>query len=598
MMSTITTPRARRPHVPWTGFIGGTAFLLGFALAAFAEDEPPPWATFFEPVQVPLVSIEVVVTDADGTPIPGLSRDDFEVFEDGEPMEISHFYAAPGVARQEGVDGEPSSVAEPVVPDQNLFLVLYLDDHHIDPELRHATIKHLRDFLQQPFPPSVRAMLVRYDGSLQFKTGFTDRTDELLRAVDELPARAPQDSALEAEMLIREMQDTAISSIFRSSAAGAGGPSPGFSQALINLRQTERYLPQIHAIARTLHVRNRGSLAALTEFVDLLSGVPGRKGIVWFGSGLEARAGEHLFRAWEEMFPQQARRETFHAEIEARQYDSTAEIDQMVRLANARKVSFYTLSSQAVGASLKVSPQIISVSVTQDPEFLNLWTDAEALSLMSDPTGGRSFTGNAGLREQLDQIALELSSYYSLAYIPPSPGDGEYHRIKVKVRDQRAHLRYRQAYQDSTGTSQTGDRALAAAVLGVADNPLGIAIECRQEEARDDGRYLVPVLVSIPIGELVLLPEGPNHSATISLYTVVRGEDGRMSDVHGRQYPIEVPNDELLSAIEQSASLVLNLVMEGGAKRIAVSVRDDRSRIESTEYIDLEVGHTDGDEGG
>jgi hypothetical protein len=42
---------------------------------------------FFEPVEVPLVSVDVYVTDGDGRPVKGLSLDDFEVYEDGNPVE-------------------------------------------------------------------------------------------------------------------------------------------------------------------------------------------------------------------------------------------------------------------------------------------------------------------------------------------------------------------------------------------------------------------------------------------------------------------------------------------------------------------------------
>jgi VWFA-related protein len=580
--------------VAWCAVV---AAVLCTVLAA-ADDEQSQWATFFEPVQVPLVSIEVVVTDAWGNPVPGLTKDDFEVLEDGQPMEISHFYAAPGVAAPFGEVGVEEVDGSPQAPDQDLYLALYLDDHHIDPELRHATVDHLKEFLQQPLPPGVRAMLVRFDGSLQIRTPFTDDRDELLRSVEELPARAPMTSSLETELLLREMQQTAISSLFRSAAAGAGGPSGGVSQAMINLRQTERFVPQIHAIARSMHIRNRESLAALEQFVGFLSGVPGRKGVVWMGSGLEARAGETLFRAWEELFPLQARQDMFNATMEAKQYDATGEIGELVRFANAHKVSFYTLSSQAVGATMKVSPQVLNISIAQNPEILDLMTDVEALSLLSDVTGGRRFAGNASLGEQLEQISRELSSYYSLAYSPPSPGDGKYHRIKVKVARDKVQLRHREGYEDSGGRERTGERTLAAAVLGVADNPMGIAVECQQEEARDDGRFLVPVLIRIPVGELVLLPEGANHTAQISMFTAVRDEAGRMSEVHGRQYPVEVPNDELLTAVENDAGFIVGMVMEGGDKRIAVSVRDDRSRIESTAYVDVLVGaHAQDDSG-
>src|ERR1700759_3191883 len=38
-----------------------------------------------------LVLLDVVVTDKSGKPLPGLNKEDFTVFEDGQPQRISNF---------------------------------------------------------------------------------------------------------------------------------------------------------------------------------------------------------------------------------------------------------------------------------------------------------------------------------------------------------------------------------------------------------------------------------------------------------------------------------------------------------------------------
>ena len=74
--------------------------VMAVAMAAAwgaTQDTDRPQAMFFAPVEVPLVSVEVYVFDGSGRPVPGLTRGDFEIFEDGEKVEISHFYASPGM---------------------------------------------------------------------------------------------------------------------------------------------------------------------------------------------------------------------------------------------------------------------------------------------------------------------------------------------------------------------------------------------------------------------------------------------------------------------------------------------------------------------
>ena len=74
----------------------GLAVAMGLTVVG-AQESDQPQATFFAPLNVPLISVEVYVSDRAGRPIPGLTLEDFEIFEDGKPVSISHFYAAPGV---------------------------------------------------------------------------------------------------------------------------------------------------------------------------------------------------------------------------------------------------------------------------------------------------------------------------------------------------------------------------------------------------------------------------------------------------------------------------------------------------------------------
>jgi VWFA-related protein len=563
-----------------------------------AAEERSQWATFFEPVEVPVVNVEVLVTDSDGNPIPGLTAEDFEVFEDGQPVTVTNFYAAPGVARPDSEHEGPPEDRTAEVPDEEVFLAFYIDENNLEPRRRHATLNHLREFLQEPLPPRVRAMLVRYDGSLEIQSEFTDDSETLLRALDEMSSRTGSHFSREAEFLLHEMQAAAASRMFRAAAGGeASSRTSATSIDLVRAGRAETFLPQIRAIARNLQVRNRQSLSALRQFVGLLSGVSGRKGIVWMGSGLESQMAENLFRSWERLFPGAARSSSFDTNIAAREYDTATDVAELIRVANANRVSFFTLSSFAVGGTMTAPPDLAAMTITDSSGTVDLLSEDDALLSMSTLTGGRSVAAGEGIRGQLDEFERGLTSYYSLGYRPPSPGDGEYHRIRVRVRQRGVHLSYREGYQDAAASEQIVDRTLAAAVLGIVDNPMGISVECRPEEPHDDGRFLVPVLIRIPVDRLVLLPDGPNHTAQISLYTAVRDDSGRVSEVYGRQYPMEVANKELLAAVAEDAGFIVSLVVSPGPKRIAVGVRDERSQIGSTAVVEATIGALDGNPG-
>src|ERR1051326_4177610 len=63
-----------------------------------------------ETIEVSIVNLDVIVTDKHGQRVHGLTKDDFEVFEDGKPQAITNFaaYVPAGssiVGSQAGVGG-------------------------------------------------------------------------------------------------------------------------------------------------------------------------------------------------------------------------------------------------------------------------------------------------------------------------------------------------------------------------------------------------------------------------------------------------------------------------------------------------------------
>jgi len=583
--------------------LGLFAIALSAGLLTADELADEPAATFFEPYRVPLVSVEVVATDNGGVPIRGLTRDDFQVFEDNVEVEISHFFASdPELAQNDPVAYQEN------LPEnfrQNLYMALYFDDTDIDPRRRTSALHHLRDFLEQPLPENVKAMLVRFDGSLHVEVGFSDQTDDLVDAIERIMAEPALTMPLGGAGVIRRMQSVAANQRITRSSTDMGGPSvAGIAQVYDldereDLRQIEEsaFLLEIRAYAETQYVRNRASLEALEGFIGRMQAIRGRKVVLWVGD-LEMRAGENVFRTWQELFPDQARRQPINTMMESMQYDLSRDLRELVDRANSNRISFYTLSSLAASApsSAEMNQRILETSGRPGQQGeRDIRSQDDALMVMSDLSGGRMLSDNAKLGEQLARVAEELETFYSLAYTPPSPGDGKQHSIKVVVDRENVRLRYRLSYKDSEVADGTADRTLVAGMLGVAENPLGISVECQKQELRDDGTFMVPVLISIPIGELVLLPEEGRHQAQISVYSVVFDEAGRSSDVHERAYPIEIENDHLLTAVEQDAKFVIGMVLRDGPHRIAVSIRDDRSSSESTAIVDVLVGNDTGD---
>src|SRR3954464_15436415 len=157
---------------------GAAGLALGLLLASVpsrAAEEPPAGESFKESIEVSVVNLDVYVTDKKGQPITGLKKEDFQVFEDGNPVEISNFFAesrgtepaAPGASASPGQTAPERPVA------QRLRLVVFVDDVNLSQANRMRILQSTGKFLHAELKPGDEVMLVRYDQQLDIRRQFT-----------------------------------------------------------------------------------------------------------------------------------------------------------------------------------------------------------------------------------------------------------------------------------------------------------------------------------------------------------------------------------------------------------------------------------------
>jgi VWFA-related protein len=559
------------------------------ASGVVAQETDQPQATFFAPVDVPLVSVDVYVFDSGGQPTPGLTIDDFEIFEDGRRVEISHFYASSGMVSGAWDTREsPETGLEATSAGQDLYLVVFFDDTNLDRGRRQVAIEHLRSFLSAELPIDLQVMLVRYDGRNIVEQPFTEETDEALAALDEMGHAASISRRMDENALMREMETAAS----LASMSGRMAETMLENSARTLWGSIESYVEQ------TVH-RTRTSIENQKRLISSLSGLSGRKAIFLVTDGVEARPGEALYRTWGQVFGTvpTLRSDAQRAFMQASQNDLSKEFDGLARVANGHRVSFYTLSTLGEGQARAVSAE--TRLMDSDGVAIDQGVGTEVLvAHIAAATGGRSLVNSPALAGQLDEVSEELSSYYSLAFEPQHLGDGEYHRLNVEVNRKGLRVRHREGYMDVPLEERMNNRTLAAAIHGVADNPLGVTVASSGDIIqREDGTYLVPVVVTVPIEQLVLIPAETEHQGRISIHLRVRDWRGDLSAPIRREYTVAIPNASLIAALGQGAGFTMRLVVRSGRQRIAVGLRDEVSRAESVTWIEVEVGDTGGREG-
>ncbi len=524
-------------------------------------------SSFVEVVNVNVVNVDVYVTDKKGNAVTGLGRDDFELFENNRPVKISNFYSV-----QDGKATAPSAPVQAAAPspgvavpppapqeldaarpseDQRLRLVIYIDNYNLRPFNRNRVMRELRAFIGQKLHKDDLIMLATYDRELHIRHTFTS------------------DPAQIASIML---------DIEKISAQGVHADSE--RRDALNRINDSQSVAEAENAARTYAESTYNDLSfsidSLKKVVDSLAGTPGRKAVLYVSDGLQMIAGQDVFYAVQNKYGEQST-----SMVTTLEYDTSKRFTELAAQANANRITFYTIDAAGLRSYDSVSAENQgpgptapgSSQLIDSVRFANLQSP---LQLLAEKTGGQVILNTNVITPRLERIARDFNSYYSLAYEPTHYGDGRYYKLNVKVKRKDLQVRHREGYRDKSTDAQMTDSTMAALNFPFEDNPLGVSLEFGQARARDDGFYLMPVMVRIPIGKLELVPHGEqSNDAKVRLFIAAMDSNGSTSDVQQTPVPISVPRAEVATAQQKSFVYTVTLLMRAGDQRVSVGVRDD-----------------------
>ncbi|HEY8132762.1 MAG TPA: VWA domain-containing protein, partial [Thermoanaerobaculia bacterium] len=118
------------------------AGLAGFASAQNVGPLPPLTAQ----VEVHVVNVDATVTDAKGNPVVDLTKDDFEIFEDGVPQKVTNF----SIFRTAGTPA-PAVAAEGRSASTQRRILLIIDNNYLGIVERNQALDIVEKYLNDSF---------------------------------------------------------------------------------------------------------------------------------------------------------------------------------------------------------------------------------------------------------------------------------------------------------------------------------------------------------------------------------------------------------------------------------------------------------------
>ena len=561
--------------------------LLGAALSwTLAAQQPAQPAgedeTFFESIEVNVVNVEVVVTDRTGKRVTGLTREDFEIREDGKPVTISNFFA---VGAQEAVATAPGAAPAPPPPqieipeDQRRYQAVFVDHRSLLPGTRNRMLQSLQETMRDRLDDQDRILLVTYDGTVKVHRLPDARPETVAAALDEIK-RSPVRGT---EVLVDR------SRLLQEISQGSTPPQPeeGPRASAADLEAAKIYAG-IKLYAQTRHAENERSLRALGQVVDSLAGLPGRKTLLYVTGGLSLRPGEAVYRAWADKY-ERYRFDIGASDLDVLQFDATPLLNRLAERANTNRVTFYTLGAAEGISSLHAESE--GRTWTRELERTEAMNYSQPLQVLAGATGGLAAWDPVSSDAFLVRMSDDLGSYYSLGYTPQRQPDGKKHRLEVRVKREGLSARYREAHRDRLAEERMASQTLSALLFGETDNPLEAALEFEAERpGSKKGEIEVSILVKVPMAKLVLLPQEHVHEGRLRVFVGARDTEGRVSDVTTVEAPIRIPNENLLTALGQVVGCRVTLVLRQGEHMIAASIWDDLGKADSTLVASYNAG--------
>jgi len=480
---------------------------LVLLLAATAQSQ-----NLTEKIDVSLVNVDVTVT-SHGAPARGLTRDDFEVLEDGIPQSITHFYAIEN-AREKTAAAQtaaPTVAAPEPAPVDERFrrkVLIVIDNRHMSRHNRDVALHNIEQFINDRFDSGA------YDWSVAM---ISDGAHLLLPLTSDKARIHAALGEIRAAMAGRAMRDiyrienrvALVTHDDKSNESVGYIPSGGPSLNSL-IERGERFQKSADSMATYRSIR---------DVTRAFSTQPGRK-IVLLVTGPFGDLTDTPLTALD-------------ASLSAETAGGIESVRQwLVREANLSNISFYVINAEGYipnnfGADVHGPDDVFSPAFSAPGVGVPVSTSA--LQWLAGETGGRALMGNFTDRSLRDFDA-DSANFYSLAYTPNHGEDGKYHRITVRLtKPGRYTLAYRNGYSTLPIERQLERVMTSAMASGLQPSSIPVNLTTGDATAGDvRGSVLVPLQATVSAKQLQFLPAADGSIARVDVLVSLFNERGRL----------------------------------------------------------------------
>jgi VWFA-related protein len=425
----------------------GAALTAGQAPAPPAQPQPPAGQqqpTF--KVRVDYVEVDAVVTDRQGRLVRDLTKEDFQVLEDGKSQAITNFTLVDIPVEKES---RPLFAASPIEPDvrtnekpfDGRVYVMVVDDLHTRFGRSVRVKTAAKQFIERRLGANDLMAIVHTAGPSDANQEFTNNKKLLLASVDRTQGRKLDSATANKTNEYNRTRDT----------RQQGDPlnDPDDMERGFNARTTLDTLRNVAQWFGSVHGR--------------------RKAILFVSEGID-------YDIYDVIAQNGSNHQSASTVLDATRDAIGAATRSNVAIYGIDPRGLTDLGDESI--ELGAFPDDTSLGVGPGSLQSELRLSQDSLRTLSEETGGFAVVNKNDFATAFQRIVEDNSSYYVLAYYPPDPRPGRTHKIDVRITRPGLTVRARKAYltpKKVDPPKTTGNSPSTPELRDALDSPLPVS---------------------------------------------------------------------------------------------------------------------------
>jgi VWFA-related protein len=562
-------------------FLAILACFLGFGFSTLraqapATEAPPPTIR----VSTHLVLVNVVVTDKKGGPVTGLKKDDFTVEEKGKKQKIA-FFSNPEPTKQAEVPelapGVYTNKPEFRAPAGPVTAILLDAANTPFQDQAYARLQMLK-YVQDQLKPGQRIGIFTLTDSLGVLQDFTEDSSLLLEALKKYkPVVQPQ------------------ATVAAPLSAGAGEALRSGVQGTIDSIQSAAAAFQSAQVNYNLDRRVVVTLSGMRSLGRILSGIPGRKEIVWLTAAFPFDlVPENRNISEAELMADLPNIDVRTKDVDTRAAGAVAETQrgsyaQAIREVAAElassQIAIYPVDVRGLASGMEfqredsANRQGSSISDRAFTRMSDVTASQETMRAIAEETGGKVYVNQNDIKTGVALALDDNNASYTIGYYPENKKwDGNYRTIKVKLSRDGTELNYRRGYFaiDPTQVKEKDrkpEQEVASALADVLpDTQVTFSSRVKTEEK---GKVGVDFLVDP--NTVSAEDSSGGKKLDVAFYAVMFSKDGKMVANRSMKVDQAFKEDVYAQLLKQGMLLHMDMDANPSATKLHLLVRDNRT---------------------